>query len=277
MKKINTLSLLVALLICNLLQSQNEELFVIGKYFEFTENSDILEVEGDVAINLNLLRTGIAVSTIDKINFKTKIGISSLTSVKSGTVFKVLKKDGNLYIIKIISEDEFKDKFFGISSIELRNHATLYNGSKPKNGFVSSAITIPIKIRFGSKNNTEIPEGELERLFNFESNYNLGITAGWRNRLKKGGNYYISYLGGFNIGSTKITSETASVTEDTNTSIFTPFLGLLFEYNDFQIGVFTGWDHVGGKLSKTWVYQGKTWLGFGFGYNIFTTKDGGTN
>lgn len=44
--------------------------------------------------------------------------------------------------------------------------------------------------------------------------------------------------------------------------------GILFDINNLQFGLVSGWDWISGSVSQTWIYQGKLWTSFSFAYNI---------
>lgn len=44
--------------------------------------------------------------------------------------------------------------------------------------------------------------------------------------------------------------------------------GILFDINNLQFGLVTGWDWISGDASQTWIYQGKLWTSFSFAYNL---------
>ncbi|PKV52357.1 hypothetical protein ATE84_4469 [Aquimarina sp. MAR_2010_214] len=245
------------------LKKENDQ-DIIGKYYEFTEKIKIFKFE--IEIELDKKKPLLIQDIVQGENY---IFNDEVLLIKPGWVFNVIKIQENLIIIQIVNQKDYKENFYAISRNQFLGSTKIYEGDRPKRSFVSSAITIPIKIRFGDHKNLD----EKTKYFDFEGNINVGVTAGFRDRINKTGKNYISYLGGLSIASTKITPETAEIDSETNASILTPFLGILYEYNDFQIGAFIGWDHIGGKLGKSWVYQGNAWIGFGIGYNIFTSTD----
>ena len=44
--------------------------------------------------------------------------------------------------------------------------------------------------------------------------------------------------------------------------------GLLFDVNNYQLGIVYGMDWVSGTSSTTWAYQGKPWYSFSLAYNL---------
>lgn len=61
--------------------------------------------------------------------------------------------------------------------------------------------------------------------------------------------------------------------EKTNASSITPSFGLIFHYDDFQIGIITGWDFLARDLGDNWLYQGRPWYGLRLGLGLINTKD----
>lgn len=43
----------------------------------------------------------------------------------------------------------------------------------------------------------------------------------------------------------------------------------MYQYDKFQIGLFTGLDFIDKSAGKNWAYQGKSWLGFAIGFSLF--------
>lgn len=240
----------------------------IGHFYTFVKNIDVIEFkESDVS-----LLNETAVTEEAYLNrYKLESARKPPQPMKKGWMFKVIKTSGQFYIFRVINQAGFEGRIFGMTKNEILNYAQIYRGNMPNRSFVTSAVTIPIKIRPGDGESGD----DKKRYFDFEGNVNIGLTAGLRDRISKNGRSYLNYIGGISIGSTKITPETVSteLNSETNASILTPFVGVIYEYNDFQIGAFLGWDHIGGKIGKSWIYQGKGWLGVGLGYSIFTTKD----
>lgn len=259
---------IVLLFISVLSYAQND--IKLGYFYELTKKTKVLELTETSSINTLDTRTDITLS--EYVENQPQIESKGIrVTLPENTLFKITQKDssGQLYVIKIVGDDEFENRIFGLTELQIINNAREYDGDKPKFSFVSTAVTIPIKIRPGDGKSGE----EKERYFDFEGNVNIGLTAGGRIRISKSGTSYISFFGGISIGSSKLTPENSDVTSETNASTLTPFIGTMFEYNDFEIGLFTGWDHVSGKLGKSWDYNALPWIGIGLGYNIFTSKN----
>ena len=269
---INNITMKKIILLCFLYStfSYSQTEIKVGEFYTINKNIDVIELE----TNSMALNTFSSTSILSFEDYKNKdalaIKSNNLVTIEANWRIKIIKIDNGIYAFNVVNQANFESRIFGMTKTEILTYATKYKYDMPKHSFVTSAITIPIKIRPGDGENSE----DTRRYFDFEGNVNIGIAAGYRIRLSKTSKQFLSLLTGISIGSTKITPE--SVTEDfmseTNASTLTPFLGVIYEYDNFEIGLFTGWDHLGGRIGKNWVYQGKTWIGIGLGYNIFTSK-----
>lgn len=263
MKKLYTLifSLMISI-------SYSQDKSDVGKYLEFTNDISIYEVtkvSKAGALTMNDIK--------DDDTFQLN---GTIITVQQDWILKVYSIQDDLYIITVLNNDNsVKGKYFALTEQQRQSYTRRIRGDEPWFGFVSSAITIPIKIRFGDgSKESEIRDenGNRRRFSDFEGNVNVGAAAGFRIKASKTGFDFINLLGGINIGATNINNDTAEVETETNASILTPFIGVLYEYKDFELGIFYGWDHISGSVGRTWVYQGKPWLGVGIGYKIFATS-----
>lgn len=248
--------------------SQND--IKLGYFYELTKTIRVLELQEIKETSELSDRTDISITEYIA-NQPTVESLGIRVELIKNALFKIIKKDssGQLFVIKIFDDADFENRLFGLTEQQVINYAKEYDGDKPKWSFVSTAVTIPIKIRPGDGKTGD----DKKRYFDFEGNINIGLTAGVRRRVSSNGSSYLSFFGGLSLGSTKLTTDNSDVTSETNIGILTPFVGLMFEYNDFEIGVFTGWDHASGKIAQSWDYNALPWIGVGLGYNIFTTKN----
>lgn len=239
----------------------------IGKYFEFTDDISIYE-----AVKVPKGKN----PTTSDIKDDTFVLNGDTIIVKKKWVFKIFTIQDGLYIITVANEDSaVTGKYFALTVQQKQLNTQSLRGDIRDVGFVSSAITIPVKIRFGDRSkgsSIENENGNRRRFSDFEGNVNVGAAAGFRIKVSNTGFDFINILGGINIGATNINSDTAEVQTETNAGILTPFLGAVYEYKDFELGLFYGWDHISGSVGRTWVYQGKPWLGVGIGYKVFGTQ-----
>ncbi|SDG04415.1 hypothetical protein SAMN05421827_10324 [Pedobacter terrae] len=121
-----------------------------------------------------------------------------------------------------------------------------------KRGFTWGFLTLPIKARFGNK----------KAPFTFEEKINFGISAGvkWQhvNTVYSASNL----LGGISVGGVKLD-------KDNSAAAISLSAGYMYQYDKFQIGIFTGLDFIDKSRGIDWGYQGKPWLGFAIGFSLF--------
>jgi hypothetical protein len=276
------LCILIALFSIQTNFSQTDENDV-GKFLEFTSSIVLYEVTKKVSSSLKLIPlTELSISPDNSLVQANDDYVINGTKSKiyKKQLFKITDLFGEIYIISIVGNDAYKDKLYALTESQKKFYTTKYKGESPLISFVSTAMIIPIKIRFGDGSKTaEVLDenGKRTRFSNFEGNFNVGGTAGARLRLHPSGHSFMNLVGGLSLGTTPVTSTTADVESEINATTLSPFMGLLFEYDSFQVGVFYGWDQLGGSVGRTWVYQGKPWLGVGLGYKVFSNKKNDEN
>lgn len=160
-------------------------------------------------------------------------------------------------------------KHFLIDLEDLDGKCGPYNGNG--NEFTWGAVTIPIKMRFGDGNN---------RYFSFEPAANLGLFAGYRRQIRGAKVQAINLLFGTSIGSVTLRTEDfflSSGAERDTTGQYTgtalglsASIGLVYQIESFQIGLFTGSDFLPSKVGTYWRHQGIPWFGVGIGFGLFS-------
>lgn len=148
-----------------------------------------------------------------------------------------------------------------------------------------AAITVPFKYR------PSITDGDVTVPSQWTANFNVAMYLGhtW-GKLKysnfthakkkpEGKAFSFGGFAGFNVveldsASTSLQGTEALIEKRTILSLTTG-LAAVFNYLDFDIGVFAGYDLGFGDAGRKWNYSGEPWLGFGIGYNI--TKIGKSN
>lgn len=136
----------------------------------------------------------------------------------------------------------------------------------------SATIGIPsiaVKTRFGNNGTGENP-----RYFSFENDVNLGLSAGYKYSFGAKRQYAVNALVGFTISAISLDSLSTRGRINSKTSIasFSPHVGLVFDFDKFQAGLYLGYDLLSGELNKYWLYSQQPWLGIGLGYSIFNTE-----
>jgi hypothetical protein len=55
---------------------------------------------------------------------------------------------------------------------------------------------------------------------------------------------------------------------------FTPSMGVMIEFGNAQVGIFTGIDMLSSSNSSfdTYIYKNKPWISIGLGYSIFSAS-----
>lgn len=176
-------------------------------------------------------------------------------NVKSDTIFS---PDG----YKIIDSINSANKYFAIKIKDLDEKTQEYFGSGKS--FTYGISLIPFKLRFGGNNN---------KTFQYGEGFSLGLNAGMEFNIRSRKQQSVSVLAGIAGSTVNIDSESTNnyIEGDkvTTSGAFTPSLGIVYAYERFQIGIFTGWDIIGGELGKNWIYNKKAWLGLGLGFMIF--------
>jgi hypothetical protein len=155
-----------------------------------------------------------------------------------------------------------------------------------------TAITIPLKYRFQTNRNAidaTDPDNKVDisvKSEEFSSSINLALFGGvsWGktkfthrkkigNRTKTIKNTIGVFLGSSAV-ELKSTNTNITLTQlqgDREGTIGTVSFGLGYvkSWNKINIGLFLGLDKGVGRVSKSWVYDGKPWLGIGVGYDLF--------
>ncbi|MGV3460625.1 MAG: hypothetical protein ACO1N9_09260 [Flavobacterium sp.] len=190
-----------------------------------------------------------------------------------------------------ITEEANGNKFI-VSLTDLNDKCDLYHTTKYS--FTSGITTVPIKLRFGDRN--EVEEGESPRYFDFLQNFNLGLSIGINKTFQSKTKQSISFLISPAITTAEVsttslrtlpatptvpptdppTAETTQVTTSEQSAAFSLSYGIIYEFNAFQVGVFSGWDWIPNELGQNWKYQGKPWLGLALGISIFKSNTEGS-
>jgi hypothetical protein len=163
------------------------------------------------------------------------------------------------------------DRFFIIQKYDLdSNCIKVYNSGIRSTTFTIGLVTMPLKLRLGTN-------------FDFQGNLSLGSTAGAKIRVSKYNLNYINILLGTSISTVSLDSFSTGgrLTGQPLTSIavFSPSLGIVFEFGKAQAGIFLGVDYLN-KSTQTkyeWIYNKKPWLSIGFGFSILNIDSKSNN
>lgn len=171
------------------------------------------------------------------------------TTPSGGQTQPLDKSNGTPYI-----SEESNGKYFLMEMEDFNKMTSKFFGSK--HSVVWGFSTIPVKLRFKNESSD----------FDFETGFTLGVNAGYEKGIKGRKDQSWAILAGFGVS----TVEVYRTGEEPGTSgAFTPSLGVLYAFENFQIGVFTGVDIIGGAEGDSWGYNNKPWLGIGMGFTLF--------
>lgn len=139
------------------------------------------------------------------------------------------------------------------------------------------ALTIPFKVRPKFKRNDKDISSEFTADIN--AGTYLGFTFGkvhyaYRNGEEIPPTKFQISVGPFltvsriEIDSTNTISAKEPLTAKKSIATLSPGMGLMFSVRELRFGTFIGKDYALGNTGRKWDYRGKTWFGFGFGYNL---------
>lgn len=133
----------------------------------------------------------------------------------------------------------------------------------------AGTLIIPVKLRFNQ--------------FDFSKDITLGPFVGWRTRLHKSAQSFISI--GFNVGITSVTlnegnamkEDKSKIEKSVDLAAFTWSYGAILEFNKVQVGIFSGYDNISENSGYKWNYQNRPWLSVGLGYSILSRNGDAKN
>lgn len=165
----------------------------------------------------------------------------------------------------------------GVIYFKLSQNEYLLNAERfEKHGsFTVGAATTLIKIRPGRKE----PKDGYTIYSEFGNDFNIGVSAGWKFKPNRRKQVYHSVVGGLSFSSIKVTpySTNSFITSESTQGCITFSAGYVFEYNKFQVSIFSGLDVMSGEVGRKWIYKDRPWIGLGFGVQIFRAEGTTTN
>ena len=145
---------------------------------------------------------------------------------------------------------------FFISAKDFTSYAVLIYPKSDK--FTWGFLTLPVKMRFDNS--------KMGR-FNFEQNLNFGLTFGDKHQFVSTSDVSLNTLVGLDVVNVPLNNATATTSASSTTAVSTS-IGVMLQYDKFQMGVFLGTDFAGAHANQ-FDYQGKPWLGFAIGVSLF--------
>lgn len=122
----------------------------------------------------------------------------------------------------------------------------------------AGAILIPIKMRSNP--------------FDFSKDITLGPSIAFRWRTTNRVDQFVSLVGSFGLTSVQLDSASTEghQRQPLDVSAVTPAVGMVYEVDNFQFGLFAGWDMISDNDRLKWRHQGKRWFSVGLGYSILS-------
>ncbi|WP_296381766.1 hypothetical protein [Winogradskyella sp.] len=200
---------------------------------------------------------------LDYLQKGVKFYVVSLSSISSDIVklravnFNSISPEERKSLDKMkimIKSDYYNDKIYAITS---ENFKAFAEKVVPEDRISIGIITLPFKAR---------PQED----FSFDTELNLNTTLNIRIGHFLGSSF--NYQLGAGIGSVGLNTNNASGIEADDAqdvATLTLFNGLMLQYNNVQVGLYLGIDHINNQKNYNWVSNGNIWLGFGIGYNLF--------
>jgi hypothetical protein len=162
------------------------------------------------------------------------------------------------------SLDRGEKKFFAALKTHVDSNAMVFKSAGLRTiKFTAGTVIMPLKLRLKD--------------FDFTNNFSLGLSGGAKWRISNKNDNYVNLLASMNIGFVDLDSFSTRgkvIGQPVkNIGIFSPALGLVFEFEKAQIGIFVGKDYLSkfNQEKYNWRYQKRTWLSIGFGFSLFST------
>lgn len=150
------------------------------------------------------------------------------------------------------------DKYFLIPTDKLKTFAVgIY---REKFQYTLGTVVVPVKLRFAPT-------------FDFSKDFALGLSLGAKFRTSQHRKEYIVPVLFSTITSITLDSLTTAgrVNKRRDEAGYSAGIGLVFEFEEGQIGAFLGYDHISKLADTNWQFHGKPWLSIGVGYSIFSS------
>jgi hypothetical protein len=177
--------------------------------------------------------------------------------------YKIIYNDSKALTDFDLNKDENIRKFL-LSKDEFTNSTSEYTGSG-KFDITFGSFVIPFKFR---------PTKSL-----FTSNLNLGGAAYFNYKLNT--NNSIGAVTGISLSSVTLDSLSTDYKVKTSSErpALTPSLSVVYSHKNVNFSVGMGWDFINktSVIENSWIFNGKKWVGFGIGINLFTANTGSAN
>lgn len=201
--------------------------------------------------------------------------------IDGGLVYRTLSEEDGFIYLKVLpkvkesgktiqitfnnNDDEISNQLFKVAKTDLKEYNKIW-----QQGLSWSTLLLPIKYR----PETELNGTKFDRTFS--TDISIGPFFGYK---FKAGKFYDQFvkIGAF-AGPTLIQfpSEVTPNNGQTNQNNITNDnligfcfgWGIVYQFNQLQIGLINGKDYLGGERSKEWQYDGNSWWSFAIGYKF---------
>ncbi len=190
-----------------------------------------------------------------------------------GLTFTVAKVAPNCDLIIIFDDFKTADsvtyngRYFRLKKEDVANNFSDVNSNRIYL-FQFGSFTTPFKFR---------PTKSL-----FTNNLSLGTSLSYLHPLPgKGKDWSIGFVGGISLTSVTLDSLSTNYKVKTSTDrpALTPSFSALIAYKNINITFGFGADYINRTsiVEKSWIFNGKPWIGFGIGINLFNSSNTGNS
>jgi hypothetical protein len=213
-----------------------------------------------------LLPAGVSLKTEDLTKMADKLSdMSGFNKPSATSDFDTVADVINYKGLGAYINNKANGKHFIMKPNDFNTKVSLYNTSRFD--FSWGAATIPLKLRFGNGDSTQ---------FSVAPTINLGLFVGGRyqitSRKKQGINVLLGASGTSVTFKKEDLENQVEEPEPDNAFALSIPVGIVYQYENFQVGVFAGWDFIPYELGRRWRHQGEAWLGVGLGIGIFSKE-----
>lgn len=268
MKLINkaVLFLFVSMLFPLILKAQEPDTKIYKIEYEVVSKQTLLDINGKVIKQ----RDSVYLQTDEgELDSSIVTIASSKNGLRSNVAFGEKGESDRLYVNPFPVYDSQSKTFIDKGQVyyyELENRQSV---SIKFNHYAIKAITIPIKVRFGSDD------------LDFSTDANLGIFGGYSwgktkfTRKEKIGNTEVEQKStlGILFGTENLSFEFEDENQqkiEEESALISTGLGFVYSYQNFTVGLTGGVDFALGENRVKWNYHARPWLGLAIGYSIFS-------
>ncbi len=229
-----------------------------NKPFEYTQDIDFIKSLNTLVANT--LKSGYKYIILKDDVASNKVQLQ-LLNFKVYNTYRIKRRNkdknflGTYTLDKSIYSILYNDKIFEVKRDDFLVSATKRHHEYPDKLNIG-ILTLPFKFR---------PQGDMS----FDTDFNLNSTLAVR--LFGVGNGHLSIQVGAGIGGVELNEINSKIAGNATikANALSMLGGLMVQYKKVQAGFYTGTDFINNQTHYQWNYQGKSWLAFGVGYQLF--------